>query len=263
MMKAFILLLFAVFIFILHETGEITRFINPNYLYFSQIASVLFLFLFFIQVPRIFTVSNHNHSLCGPWGCNHEADEGEGLSLKCVITYGMIALPLLTGFLIPYKDLGAAEALKRGVSYASHHDHSHLEEHDWSHRIEDELFEIINSPELHFTKDNFASYMTAVTSYPHRFIGKSIMIEGFILEDDFHFNKQTVITRFLITHCVADAHATGLIIEDGTTLEIGENTWIRLKGELNVRTDARLLIPIITVDSWEYIQPPLDPYIYP
>ncbi len=258
------LLLFAVFIFILHESGEITRFINPDYLYFSQIASVIFLFLFFVQVPRMFTTSQdeHDHSECGPWGCNHDSGEG-GFSLRTIFAYGLITIPLLSGFLLPYKDFGAEEALKRGVSYSTH-DHGHLEDHKliktkMDHRVQ----EMLNQPVLYFDNDNFARYISIVTTYPEFFIGKPIELEGFILEDDVHSKNHTVITRFLVTHCVADAHATGLVIESGDSLGIQENTWIRVKGELNVRKDNRNLIAIINVSNWEEIQPPIDPYVYP
>jgi putative membrane protein len=255
MVKAIILLLFAVFIFILHETGEIVRFINPNYLYFSQIASVIFLFLFFIQVPRIFTSSEYDHSECGPWGCSHE-DEGGGITVKTLLTYGLIILPLLTGFLLPYKDFGAAEALKRGISYSTH-DHDHVEVPD------EQVQEIVKQPFLEFDNENFGSYIHAVTSYPGNFVGKPIIIEGFIVEDDSFTNKQTVITRFLVTHCVADAHVAGLVIEEGSILGVHENTWIRIKGELNVKKSDSGLIPIIIVRNWEEIDTPIDPYVYP
>ncbi|MFC0558897.1 TIGR03943 family putative permease subunit [Halalkalibacter alkalisediminis] len=263
MVKAIILLLFAVFIFILHETGEINRFINPNYLYFSQIASVIFLFLFFIQVPRIFTSSKFDHSECGPWGCSHEDDEG-GITVKTLLTYGLIIMPLLTGFLLPYKDFGAAEALKRGISYSTH-DHGHLEGHDelFLHQMDKRVQEMLKKPVLEFDNENFASYISTVTSYPENFVGKPIIVEGFILEDDSLSNKLTVITRFLVTHCVADAHAAGLVIEKGVSFGIQENTWIRVKGVLNVKKSNSKLIPIITVSSWEEIESPMDPYVYP
>ncbi|MDT8862190.1 TIGR03943 family protein [Alkalihalobacillus sp. MEB130] len=265
MLKAIVLLLFAVFIFILHETGEITRFINPNYLSFSQVASVLFLFLFFIQVPRIFTArhNEHDHSQCGPWGCSHENDEGR-VTAKTIIAYGIIILPLLTGFLLPYKDFGAAEALNRGVHYSSH-DHSHIDGHGELNNPHEKLvMEMLKESVLKVDNENFGSYLGAITSSPANFKGKPIEIEGFILKDDLLANNLIVITRFLVTHCVADAHAVGLVIDKGATLGMEENTWICVRGELDVKESSdHLLIPVIRVNSWEEIQAPIEPYIYP
>ncbi|WP_157800856.1 TIGR03943 family putative permease subunit [Bacillus solitudinis] len=262
-MKALVLLLFAVFIFILHETGEITRFINPKYLFFSQIASVIFLLLFFIQVPRIFASSAYDHSECGPWGCSHE-DEEEGGMVKIILAYGLISLPLLTGFLLPYKDFGAEEALKRGISYSTL-DHGHLEDHDevLNHQINKTVQEMLKQPVLEFDNENFARFIGAVTTHPENFLGKQVVVEGFILNDDSLSNKLTVITRFLVTHCVADAHAVGLVIEKGDTLGIKENTWVRVKGELSIKKTDNILLPTIKISSWKEIQSPMDPYVYP
>jgi len=267
-LKALILLLFSVFIFILHQTGEITRFINPSYLYFSQIASVLFLFLFFIQVPRIFATDDHDHTLCGPWGCSHE--EGEGFTFRSFVTYALIIVPLAMGFMLPYKDFGAAEAVKRGVSYYAHdhqHDHDH-EEHEHSHdcipqQDSPSLTQILNEPILYFHNKNFTSYMSAVTENPHRFIGKPVVIEGFVLEDEMASEIHTVLSRFIVTHCVADAHAAGFIIADGAGHGIEEGQWIRVKGRLNVMQSERFTVPVVELESWGAITQPIDPYIYP
>ncbi|WP_165763787.1 TIGR03943 family putative permease subunit [Halalkalibacter urbisdiaboli] len=252
-LKAFVLLLFSVFIFILHHNGEIARFVNPDYLYFSQIASVLFMFLFFVQVPRIFSEgTEHDHSQCGPWGCDHD---GEELSLRSVLSYAVITLPLLTGLFFPYKEFGAAEALNRGISYTSL-EHEHYSEDD------KKVQEMLDLPVLDFTNEQFASYIRAVTTYPQLFAGKSIEIEGFLLEDDYLSQRHTVIARFLVTHCVADAHVTGLII-DGVSLQHPNDTWVRVKGNLHVKRSGDLLIPAVNVSSIEEIAPPVVQYVYP
>ncbi|MGM0873787.1 MAG: TIGR03943 family putative permease subunit [Bacillota bacterium] len=261
--KALILLMFAAFIFILQKSGEITRFIHPSYLYFSQIASVIFLFLFFIQVPRIFRSleTKNDHSQCGPWGCNHDLEE-DNLSLKSIFSIGIITLPLLTGLLIPYKIFGAEEALKRGISYSGIV-HNHSDEQKMFYHLNNRVQEMMNKPVLYFNKESFASYIGIITTYPEVFIGKQIELEGFIVEDELFSKKHTVIARFLVTHCVADAHASGLVIKNGASFEIHENAWVRIKGVLSVKKDDHLRVPVINVSSLEKIQPPKDPYVYP
>ncbi|ERN53895.1 TIGR03943 family protein [Alkalihalophilus marmarensis] len=271
LVKAVILLLFVVLIFILHHSGEITRFINPSYVYLSQVASVIFLLLFTIQVPRIFISSEHDHSECGPFGCSHE-EEGDGLSLRTLIAYGFISLPLLTGFLLPFKDFGATEALNRGVIYTQHehhHEHSHEDPHDaYScevalHELDETVQELVHQSVLEFQPYNYASYIQAVTSFPEDFVGKPIIIEGFILENATAAETHTVLARFLVTHCVADAHAAGIVIEEGWELGLTENMWVRVTGKLDVKTSESRLIPIIHVKRWQEISPPIDPYVYP
>ncbi|MED4172226.1 TIGR03943 family protein [Halalkalibacterium halodurans] len=255
LLKAVILLLFAVFLFLLHETGEIARFINPQYVHLSQIASILFLFLFFIQVPRMFTNSEEDLCGCGLWGCSH-GEEGR-FAMKHVISYGLISLPLMIGFLFPFKDFGAAEALKRGVQYQV----SQREARDEA-SLEKNVQELLEQSALVLHRDNFVSSLRALMAYPTRFVGKPILLEGFIIEDC-QDEKVTVITRFLVTHCVADSHAAGFILEHEDSLGGREEQWLQVMGVLDVKQHGGVLLPVIRVIEWEEIEPPANPYVYP
>ncbi|HZH58045.1 MAG TPA: TIGR03943 family protein [Metabacillus sp.] len=254
--KALILLLFASFIFILHKTGDITYLIHPNYLHFSQIASVIFLILFFFQVPRIFrpTENENDHTYCGPWGCHHEE---EGLSIN-TISIGIIMIPLLSGLIMPYKTFGAEEALKRGIQYS-----------DLDHKLtsDDELAfggikSLMSQPIIRLDHKGFADYIGIISEYPEGFEGKEIEMEGFIVEDQFMTKKQKVIARFQVTHCIADAHASGFILENSNEFHLKDNSWVRMKGILKVREENQQFIPVIHISSFVEIETPKNPYIY-
>ena len=116
--RALILLVFSTLLFKLHFTGEITKFINPKYEALSQIASILFLILFFIQMTRIWTVEEHSHPYCDheDHDCSHHHDHGDSpFHIKKLISYLIIAVPLITGFLLPPKVLDASIADKKGA----------------------------------------------------------------------------------------------------------------------------------------------------
>ena len=116
--RALILLVFSTLLFKLHFTGEITKFINPKYEALSQIASIVFLILFFIQITRIWTVEEHSHQYCDheDHDCSHHHDHGDSpINMKKLISYLIIAVPLITGFLLPPKVLDASIADKKGA----------------------------------------------------------------------------------------------------------------------------------------------------
>ncbi|UCZ54210.1 TIGR03943 family protein [Bacillus shivajii] len=260
--KAFILLMFSGFIFMLHHTGEIDRFINPQYTSLSQVASIIFLFLFFIQVPRIFLTKEQaeDHDYCSILGCNHETDDVKHIKGKSIITYSIIFLPLFTGFLLPYKELGAAEAVKRGICYSHNEGETfHLEE-----RSEIELSHVIKemkqSRVLTVDKKNFVSYVNSILTYPDLFYGKEIELEGFISVDKSASEDHLLIARFLVTHCVADAHVMGLLLSVEDERLQNENDWIRMKGVLDINEQST---PIVEVREWEKVEQPKNPYIYP
>lgn len=255
--KALILLLFASFIFILHKTGDISYFIHPNYLHFSQIASVIFLILFFFQVPRIFrpTEDEYDHIYCGPWGCYHEED---GLSIKTMLSIGIIMIPLLSGFIMPYKIFGADEALKRGIQYS-----------DLDHKLtsDDELAlggikSLMRQPFIRLDDKGFSDYIGIISEYPEVFEGKEIEMEGFIVEDQYLAKKQKVIARFQVTHCIADAHASGFILENSNEFHLKDNSWIRMKGILKLRKEKQQYIPVIYINNFEEIDTPKKTYIF-
>ncbi|MCM3411802.1 TIGR03943 family putative permease subunit [Metabacillus sp. YM-086] len=255
--KAIILLLFASFIFILHQSGDMKHFIHPNYLHFSQFASVIFLILFFFQVPRIFRPleAEYDHSLCGPWGCQHEE---EGSSLKMILSIGIISIPLLTGFMMPYRTFGAEEALKRGIQYSGL-------DHQLSSGIElanGHIKSLMTQPLIRLDHTGFTEYIGMISEYPEVFEGKEIEIEGFIAEDQFMSKREKVIARFQVTHCVADAHASGFILENSDEFDLMNNTWVRIKGTLKVKEENQQYIPVINVKAVENIDTPQNPYIF-
>ncbi|RXJ04022.1 TIGR03943 family protein [Anaerobacillus alkaliphilus] len=273
-LRALILLLFSAFIFMLHHTGEIVRFINPEYVLFSQIASVLFLFLFFIQVPRIWrdrSIEVVDHSNCGPWGCNHEDGYSQSLSIKTLLSYAIIIIPLLTGFLLPGKELDATIAMKRGVylpgtmqeeldpsSCEDTHFHSQL-----SHTSTSDEQELLHSTAIILDSTRFTSHLNIITKNPTLFKGKTVQLEGFALRDETLGENYWVIARFLVTHCVADASVIGILVHlDHTDLE--ENAWIRVQGKLDVIShNHHGSVPIISDAKWQLIRKPKDPYVYP
>jgi putative membrane protein len=269
-LRALILLSFSAYIFKLHHTGEIGRFINPEYVLFSQIASVIFLFLFFIQVPRIWrdrSDVDEDHSNCGPWGCNHEDGYMQRFSIKTVLSYGIILIPLATGFLLPGKDLDASIASKRGVFITSsnHADHEELNCSDEDLLITDTVLQqsnLLNEPFLILDSNNFASHVNIISQNAELFKGKPIQLEGFVLKDE-AVENQWVIARFQVTHCVADASVIGVLVKLEENIEIIENSWIKVQGILEVSTHNQRTIPLIEVKKWELMKQPKEPYVYP
>ncbi|MDQ0256341.1 putative membrane protein [Evansella vedderi] len=257
--KAIILLLFSGFIFMLHHTGEIIKFINPQYTAFSQIASVIFLFLFFIQVPRIFISKEQaeDHDYCTILGCNHEVGSARKVPLKSVLIYSIVLFPLVTGFLLPYKDLGAAEAVKRGICYTPNEQHlHHSEELVTSNKV---FHEMMESPVLILNNLNFSVYVNNILTYPEFFDGKPLVLEGFILVGDDH----PFLARFLVTHCVADAHVTGLLLSSDDNNLRNANDWVKVYGLVDTIENNGQVLPIIQVKEWKQIDQPKIPYVYP
>ncbi|TYS59543.1 TIGR03943 family protein [Sutcliffiella horikoshii] len=266
--KAVVLLLFSGLLFMLHHTGDIYQFINPQYKELSQIASIIFLILFFIQVPRIFISRElaQDHVYCSILGCNHEIGNPRKLPFKNIVIYFIVILPLVLGFLLPHKGLGAAEAKKRGVIYAA----SHETEHDHGSHLDESatLFtntinEMLKSSVLVLDHSNYSSYINNIITYPEVFNGKSIELEGFILLDVLNTVDSPVLARFIVTHCVADAHVKGLLLDSDDDNLRNVDDWVKLKGKITLTEHNGQTLPMVHVYEWVPIVKPIVPYIYP
>ncbi|TDL60096.1 TIGR03943 family protein [Rhodococcus qingshengii] len=294
--RAFILLAFSVLLFKLHFTGEMTKFINPKYEGLSQSASVLFLLLFMIQTTRIWTVKeNSQHHHCHHDSHDHNCSHDHGVSpfnTKKLIAYVIIVFPLVTGFLLPAKVLDASIADKKGGLAVLTNQKSEKEKDEKpapsNSQQEDpvingDLVDLSRLEELVYTKDEynqliqhllqsstikmnddiFSTYYDEIQTDIEKFKGREIELKGFVYKEEGLEQDQLVLSRFLITHCVADASIIGFISELPEASSLKENTWIEVKGVLDTTNFNGTELPIIKITTWKKINEPKEPYLYP
>lgn len=290
--RAAILLFFTVLIFKFHFTGEITKYINPKYIELSQIASVLFLILFFIQITRIWESKHahhhhdHNHECKHSHDCDHHHDHGDSpMTLKKVISYVIIAFPLITGFTLPAKVLDSSIAEKKGglaVITGKSENHSHTEsvgeeavqpsdtevlpnpngeitqaeKDSLIHKLQ-QSEQIIMDDEVYYL--NFEEISKDVASYK----GREIQLKGFVYKEEGFQQNQLVISRFLITHCVADASIIGFLTEFDEAATLQKDTWVEATGVIDVTTYNGTEMPYIKITNWKAIEQPAEPYLFP
>lgn len=296
--RALILLVFSGLLFKLHYTGEITKFINPKYVGLSQSASVIFLILFFIQVTRIWTAKEiHDHH------CHHEDhscqhDHGDStFNMKKLISYLVIIFPLITGFLLPAKVLDASIADKKGgMAILSNQKQKTSEDKNLSNseptdensvnesalndnsvdstgivnqkEISKEEFEVLKqqleqSANIKMDDYVYSTYYDEINMDINKFKGRTIQLKGFVYKEDGFEQDRLVISRFLITHCVADAGIIGFLSEFSEASSLKEDTWIVANGVIDITTYNGMQLPIIKITKWEKISPPKEPYLYP
>ncbi len=62
---------------------------------------------------------------------------------------------------------------------------------------------------------------------------------------------------------MADASVLGVLIEMENDIQLEENSWISVQGELQVSTHNGRNVVSIKVIHWKETDHPKDPYIYP
>ncbi|WP_134701482.1 TIGR03943 family protein [Ammoniphilus sp. YIM 78166] len=275
LLRAGILLGFALLIGQMHWTGEIAKYINIKYSAMSLIACALLFLLFLAQLGRIRNTqqTQHDHH-CGA-GCDHHHLRW---SFKGGLAYAILSIPLITGFLLPAKTLDAAMASKKGVMIQSPSPKASAASMEEEHPIpvsredqlvylddlyEDSLNVLIQQPEIIFNDFDFVEYADTISFYPREFIGKTVELSGFVYKEEGMDPSQLVVARFIITHCLADAGVIGFMAEweDAETLQ--EDTWVRVKGTLDITQYGDFELPKLKVEEWEMVGMPADPYVYP
>ncbi|WP_226086490.1 TIGR03943 family putative permease subunit [Mesobacillus sp. S13] len=319
--RSLILLGFSVLIYMLHFTGKIYLFINPKYLLLSQAAAFLFLLLFFIQITRVWTIKGaHGHDSCSHAGecCAHDDhhdhfhDHGTTpFSAKKLVSYLIIVLPLLSGFMLPAKVLDSAIADKKGAmlsiagsskSGQGNRAKSEKTEQADSQGIGDdnqppensddqagqgsaipegteaatgyenlmtdeeynkEMKELESESTIFFNDSIYSSYYEAISSNIDQYQGRKVSLYGFVYKEEGFAENQLVVSRFLVTHCVADASIIGFLSEFPDAATIEKDTWIKIEGVIETGSYMDTPIPLVKVSKWEITEEPEVPYLYP
>jgi putative membrane protein len=295
--RALILFTFSALIFKMHFTGEMAKFINPKYENLSQAAAIIFLLLFIVQLTRVWTLHKEEHHCHDGHECSHHDhvhDHGDSpFSFKKGLSYFIIVFPLLTGIFLPAKALDASIANKKGAMLAlsndgknggktaedSAHDGNpfkpdldHLDSYEStpinSNEMTEEEYkklmnELENAAVISMKDFVYSSYYEEIIRNVDQYKGRPIQLKGFVYKEEGFQPNQLVISRFLITHCVADASIVGFLSEFQEASKLSSDTWIEAEGTLDVTKYHGTKLPIIKINSWKKIDEPKEPYLYP
>ncbi|MYL42651.1 TIGR03943 family putative permease subunit [Virgibacillus salexigens] len=293
--RAFILILFTIYIVKLHYTGDILKLINPKYGTISMIGVVILLILFVTQLHRVFSKHdehkhNHDHE-------DHHHDHGYSpLNGRKLVSYFIIVLPLITGFLLPPSTLDASIAAKKKAMLSitnnamqeQNSGQPQEKEESADENMENEQPIHQNAPDPNLDSNTismekydqivnqlgeqdsilmseqvYSTYYEMINKEMDSFVGKEISLKGFVYKEDDFKSNQLVLGRFLITHCVADSSIIGFLssVEDAT--ELTEDTWVEATGTIYIEEYNGTRMPAINISDYQVIDEPEQPYLYP
>lgn len=286
--KAAILFAFSAMIYSFHMTGNITKLINPKYDMLSKIVAIIFLFLFVVQLKRVFTFSKQSNSYRATCGCCSHHQKNTSLSIKKGLSYFILIVPIVTGLIIPTKVLDASIAEKKGATImmtnqsqtlTGDDDIAMLNDSTEGHPVDPNLLEkkqempkkeydllkqqLASNPIIEMTDYVYSVYYEDINNNLLNYQGKSIHINGFVLKEDDFEQNQLVISRFLITHCVADASIIGFLSEIPEASNLEEDTWIEAEGIIDIGYYNGVELPLLKIHKWKEMEIPDEPYLYP
>ncbi len=187
-------------------------------------------------------VHDHDHA-----HDDHDHHHQHGMSIWGVL---LVSLPLILGFAVPPKPLGASAISNRGVSTsapvgdASASTQQILSMDSESRTVLDWVQVFNNTPA------------------PDVFIGESVEVIGFVYNDQRLSGGDFLLGRFTLSCCVADAFAIGMVVDYDDAVPFPDNGWLRISGTVDtINVDGELLPMIVPTEILE-IPEPQNPYLY-
>lgn len=185
---------------------------------------------------------DHHH------GLDHDHDHSHDLSW---LGLGILMVPVILGVTVQPRPLGAPALVNREVSAGALTSAKAPSGSSLSFVSTDGERNILDWLYLFQTSDE-----------PADFDGQQATVTGFVYRDDRFQPSQFMVSRFIVSCCVADAFPVGLIVQWPETADLAEDDWVEVSGRFEKRDFDGYQIPVLVADSITKTQPPPQPYLY-
>jgi putative membrane protein len=228
-LKPLLLLALALFLYSRLSNGAILFYINRRFVWLTWLAvGVLLLVTWSYRVPVL--SSEHAHQLT--W--------------RAAV---LLLLPVLLGWLIPPQSLNTAALSGRELN-----------------ALPQTSLVVSARPARQVTEMRDLTLLDWVLAFgespdPATFADKTADLTGFVYQREGLPPDTWLLSRFIITCCVADATAIGIMVRaPGVAVE--DDAWVRVQGHFVVQNVVGEQLPVLVADVVELIEPPAQPYLY-
>jgi len=115
---------------------------------------------------------------------------------------------------------------------------------------------------LNVENDNFKDIVQKIVNNPYDFYGYELSLQGTVIKSGQVPENSFIVSRTLITCCLADATIIGLLATHPDTDNFFQGSWYTINGKVNLVTSGDIVYPIINITDYSEISEPKDPYIY-
>lgn len=233
-------------------SGKLYYYINERFFILVILAAIGFLILAQVILPlpwrkAAYKQAVHSHEDDENDHTGHEHGEPAASRWSLII----LALPLLLGLLVPARSLGASAIASKGFRTTA----------AFGARESSATIQLNLPADERTVLDWIRSFN--YSNDPSEFSGEAADVIGFVYHDQRLPENQFLVGRFTLTCCVADAFAIGMIAEWPDAAVLKENTWVRVKGRVQVTNYEGQAFPLIQAESVKAVPEPFEPYLFP
>lgn len=175
---------------------------------------------------------DHSHDHPEPWGLF------------------FLALPLVVGILVPARPLDSSAVDSKGLVSAAPLVANAAGDPRFGVAPEDR--NLLDWNRIFYSGQDVSPYLGQVAN-----------VSGFVYRDETLGQNRFMVGRFAIMCCSADAFAIGMAVEWPQAAQFEKDTWIQVRGPVQLIEVDGVSTPIIHAETVERIEQPDSPYLYP
>lgn len=249
LIKTVLLVALGVFLYTRLANGTLTYYINERFVLFTVIGIIGLVVLglsYRWQTPEQDDGDVHDAH-------DHDHAHSHALSWRGV---GIVALPIVLGLAITPQPLGTAALANRDVTLSMN---------------ESALPLSLRNREKSATDKNIMDWWQEFRSSSQggqELIGQEVRVSGFVFHDERFGAHYFLVTRFVVSCCVADASVLGLLVQLPPAMAeanelITDDTWVEVHGHFVAEPVEGWHMPLVQATQIQPIAVPDQPYLYP
>jgi putative membrane protein len=261
-LRSIALLSMAAFFLIQYFSGRLAFYINERFFTLSLLAAVFLLVLGLVSWPGMRKAQTAPACSCGDTcscghdhdhgpDCEHDHDHDHAPSAAQRWSVGVLMLPIILGVLVPMRSLGVGAIETKGLQ-TSGLIRSAESAQTFRMELPSDQRSII---------DWIVLFNGAEDASVHQ--GERADVIGFVYRQPGLQSDEFMVARFTLSCCVADAYAIGMKTRWAAHADLRENTWVRVKGTVEVDSHNGIPVPLLIAESVQEVPEPGNPYLYP
>lgn len=250
-LKGLVMLALAYFLFSRITNGTLFFYINNRFAWLTFLAVIGF---FAVALGYLYQARQVREMLDGAGDHDHTHDhdhhhEGNDHGLSRV-GLALVLLPVMLGLLVPARPLGAAAVGNREVSVG---------------RLSTAAAPRASQVAAPTREKNLLDWLMAFDQAqdPAAFDGQPANLLGFVYRDSRFGDDSFLLSRFVVSCCVADATPIGLVVRTPAASQLALDQWVQVSGRFQAGAFDGHPMPILVADVITPTVAPNQPYLFP
>lgn len=250
-LKALLLIGLALFLYSRLANGTLNYYIAQRFMVYTLIAIIGLI----VVGLSYYNDKKDDHTQDVDEDESHEDHHDHNHTHNHALTWGsvlLIALPMILGLAVPPQPLGAAALSNREVNVTSS-----------GSTMPAAVRAASKKSSLDKNVLDWSQMFKSTPDAASNFVGEPAKVVGFVFRDDRFAADQFLVTRFVVSCCVADGNVAGVVVQWQNAGALPTDQWVEVSGAFVSGALAGDAVPILAANRVTNVDIPDQPYLYP